>query len=301
MHINTDVLWTKFTHKQTDYLEPLIDDVPYVDMTVRIVPDWNTSVFLDWDPIVPPDDGTGTPAYSVYSSESELGPFTKITQQPITDTSFLTDYQINDSKVYEQYFTVEVEYSDGRRYRSYPATPSQMLPKWHLLRQRDMIRREKILLRKFSGSSAIIYTPKRHGLRCKTCYDPIHEKIMDDHCTECYGTSFEGGYNTGMRTLMQFSSIDPQQTHTYYGESEQIAISAWTINYPLIHPNAIVLREADRRVFKCEGHQGSTEMLTNMQRQNVILRELSRDSIENQLFNKGDAIDVMTQVNHIHH
>jgi hypothetical protein len=56
----------------------------------------------------------------------------------------------------------------------------------------------------------------------------------------------------------------------------------------------------DRRVFIIDGHQGSTEMLTNTQRQNVVLKELGRDAVENKLFNNPNVIDVMPRKPHIH-
>lgn len=292
--------WTSFAI----YRDPLIDPdevIPYIDMTINIIPDWNTSVYLDWQ--APSTDDIIS--YMIYYSENEAGPFLPLTAQPITDLHFFTLWERQDSRVFEQFFTIESIYDDGRKFRSYPTAPSAGLSKWHLLRHRDIIRRERILLDKFVGVETIIFNPKYHGMRCKECWDTEHLKVTNDHCESCYGTSYEGGYDTGMRILMQYTSIDPQSSISYNGRVEPITISAWTISYPLLFPDAIVLRVEDRRLFEVAGHQGSTEMRTNMQRQNVVLQELGRDSIENKLFNligvEGAIQDIMPRKPHVHH
>lgn len=282
-------------------ITPVTGNVKYIEMDVNVVPDWNVSVYLEWVEPSPPDPGVGDISYMVYCSTSELGPFTQLTQQPITDTRFFTYHQIQDSKIYEQYFTIECLYTDGRIYRSIPQSPAVALSRWHQLRHKDIIRREAILLDKFAGVDVTVYTRKWSGLRCRECWDPVNLKINKDHCESCYGIGFEGGYDTGMNTKMQFTSIDQQSAFTYNGVNEPTTISAWALPFPLIHVHAILLRRSDRKLFKVIGHQGSTEMLTNMQRQNFVIKELSRDSVENKLFNRTDTINVMPRKPHVHH
>lgn len=281
-------------------IAPIGVDVEYIEMSVKIIPDWNTSVYIEWLKPDRPDSVVGDPEYLIYYSESELGPFLALTSQPTDNLSFFANWQIQDSKVFEQYFTVECIYPDGKVYRSFPMVPAVGMPNWHRLRQKDIFRRESILLDKFVGIESIIWNPKYTGRRCTECWDKVHLKITNDHCETCYGTSYEGGFDTGMRTKLQYTSIDQQSTVSYQGRIEPITISAWTVAFPLIHPDAIILRVGDRRVFTVEGHQGSTEMLTNTQRQNFVLKELGRDAIENKLFNNTDVIDVMPRKPHNH-
>ncbi len=298
-----NVVWTKFTNSPTDLITPLSSDVVFIDMNVTVVPDWNVSVYLEWEAPVPLDPSVPTDQieYNVYSSSSEYGPFTQISTLPTSNTTFFTNFQVADSKVYEQYFTIESVFSDGTIYRSFPQTPSERLPSFHILRYRDIIRRARILLDRFVGVDSIVYIRKRSGLRCPECWDPTHLKITNDHCEVCYGTSYEGGYDTGMKTKIQYTSVDPRSDYSYIGKQEDIAISAWTIPFPLIHPEAIILRLGDRKIFRCEGHNGSTEMLTNVQRQNFILKELGRDSVENRLFNETDFVEIFSREPHVHH
>lgn len=290
--------WTRFSIPSAPVL--ITKDAEYIDMEITVVPDWNTSLYIKWKPPATPEGVTGDPLYQVYYSESEQGPFLQLSGEPTSDLHFFTKWQNQDSKVFEQYITIECIYDDGSIFRSYPKYPSLQLPKWHILRHRDIIRRESILLRKFVGSESIVWNPKYTGKRCTECWDSFNEKVVDDHCKTCYGTSFEGGFDTGMRTLMQYSSIDPQSKISYQGRIEPVTIQAWTISYPLIQPDSIILRTSDRKLFKVEGHSGSTEILTNIQRQTVMLKELGRDSIEYALFNNTNYIDVMPAKPHVH-
>ena len=294
-----NVGWTQFAI----YREPLIEteDVVYVDMNVRIVPDWNVSIFMEWDPLDNPEGVLGDPLYSIYYSESELGPFLPLTAQPTSSLSFFTTWQVQDSKVFEQFFTIEATYPDGEVFRSQPYVPGNGLPKWHLLRHKDIIRRAAILLDKFVGIETIVFNPKYRGMRCTKCWDPVHLKVTNDHCETCYGMGYEGGYDTGMRTLFQYTAIDASSSIGYQGRVENLIISAWTQPFPIIHSDSILLRMIDRKAFVVEGHQGSTEMMTTMQRQNVVLKELNKDAIENKLFNNTDVIDVAARKKHIHH
>lgn len=298
MFRNTRPTWQRFSPLAA--IVPLREDFEYVEMTVNIVPDWNVSMYIEWEPPVKPEGVLGDPVYTVYYSESEEGPYLQLTKTPITDMQFFIKWQIQDSKVFEQHIVIQSEFPDGTVLRSRPRHPSIQLPKWHILRQKDIFRREKILLQKFVGVESIIWNPKYTGKRCPECWDTTHLKITNDHCEVCYGKGFEGGYDTGMRTMMQYSSIDLQSRVSYQGRVEPNTLSAWTVAYPMIHPDAIVLRTGDRRVFSVDSHQGSTEMRTNLQRQTVILKELGRDSIENKLFGNTNYIDVMPVVPHIH-
>lgn len=292
-NLSWDITWDSFRYAVSDDIPP---DLDYIDMAVKVIPDWGKSVYLEWYPSGDEENVT----YNVYSSESEAGPFIKVTAQPIPDTMYYTDFQINDSKVYEQFFTIEMILENGDKKRTYPSSPSKILSKWHSLRQKDIIRREALLLDKFVGAETIVFVKKRHGTRCSSCWDTRLKKVMQDHCEVCYGTSYEGGYHTGMITKMQYSSIDAVSRYSYQGLVEPINISAWGLPYPILYSNTLLLRLNDRKVFRINGHQGSTEMLTTLQRQNVSITELSRDSVEYRLFDREDLVEVFPRKPHIH-
>lgn len=294
-----NVSWKKFTKDVVDYIDPVDSAAEFVDMNVTITPDWNVSVQISWEPY------SGGPAekveYMVYCAQSEAGPYTRITAQPIEDTFYLTDYAIQDSKIYEQYFIVECLYANGEKFKSWPSTPSQPLNRWHTLRYRDISRRERILLEKFVGIETRVFVPKHGTLRCKDCWDTFAKRVLNDHCETCYGTSYEGGYNRGMRMLLQYTSVDPQHQAGYQGSVEPVRISAWTTPIPIVPPHSILLRVPDRKAFRVEAHQGSTEYHTNMMRQSLIIDELAKGRVEYKLFGETDIVDLTPYKPHVHH
>lgn len=274
------VSWNYFTSK-SEVFEP-----DFRDFNIKMVPTWGRDVFLEWE-----DLGK---SYNVYSCDTESGPYQKLTAVPITQNFYRAPSR-QDRKAYEELFMVEVV----GEFKSKPIAPGVVLPKFHFLRQKDIIRREAILLDKFVGVDSIIFTPKIRGNRCPHCWDPRLNKVVKDHCEHCYGTSFEGGYHIGAKTKLSYAPIDPVMQASYIGNQEDIMTSAWGLNYPLIQPHAMVLRLPDRRVFRVEGHRGSTEMLTTMQRQTVALKELSKDRVEYKLF-EAQYQDVFKREPHKH-
>lgn len=271
----------------------------HIEMDVTVTPDWNTSVYLEWT--APRSIDPTDLEYIVYTSASEFGDQVALTSSPISDTHLLVNREDTYSKVFRNFYTIEVITPGGEIFRSFPKSPGTGLPRWHQLRHKDIIRRESILLDKFTGAESIVFNRKRSGVRCPSCWDHTHKKVMHDHCEVCYGTSFKGGYETGVNTKLQYLSIDPQSQMSYIGREEPITLSAWTINIPLLHPHSIVLRKGDRKAFRIEGSQGNTELLTNVQKQTVVLKELSKDSIEYKLFNNDCVVDLPLTVPHVHH
>ena len=299
MHICTNITWHSFTFSEPDYDTPEIISSELMDMEMKVIPDWNVSIYMEWCPPKELEDEELT--YMIYYSESEYGPFIQLTQQPLKEERFFTYWQVQDSKVFEQYFTVEILTESGKKYHTPPHTPMTYVSPWHRLRSADIMRREGILLDKFLGIDTIVFIRKWRGRRCAYCWDPVHKKVFNDHCEHCYGVGFESGYGTGIRTKLQYSGIDTQVQFAYNGTQEPVTTSAWGLPFPMIHPDSIVLRMGDRRIFRVEGLQGGTEMLTNVQRQSLILRELSRDAVENKLFNRKDVINVPVRPPHVHH
>ena len=302
MAITTDITWQTFTIDTPVTIvmpEPGIKIATPVNMSIKVVPDWNKSIYLEWNPPESLMDEELT--YRVFYSESEYGPFSLLTKQPLKDERFFTYWQVQDSKVFEQFFTIEITNESGEVFSSPAVTPMTYVSPWHQRRAADIMRREGILLDKFTGIDTIVFVRKWRGKRCSHCWDPVHKKVFNDHCEYCYGVGYEGGYGTGMRTKLQYSGIDTEVRFSYNGTQEPVTTSAWGLPFPMIPPDAIVLRMGDRRIFRVDSLQGGTEMLTNVQKQSIVLKELSRNSIENNLFNRKDIIHIPVRPNHVHH
>jgi len=77
---------------------------------------------------------------------------------------------------------------------------------------------EWVLFRRHNGVRLVILKRKTWGTRCTDCYDSLTRATTKEHCSTCYGTSFEGGYwdpvvtygriNTPKNVTAQTSSRD---------------------------------------------------------------------------------------------
>lgn len=94
-----------------------------------------------------------------------------------------------------------------------------------------------------------IYQKKRFGQKC-SCWDDIRKQRKKDVCTECYNTSFVGGYYEGIKTEMSYLSTDSslQQLISQTDVGEQASpIQIWIKNLPLVQPGDIIVDNLNRR------------------------------------------------------
>lgn len=246
-------------------------------MEVFVFPDWFESVRIEWSPSAAwaPFD----PKYNVYRSESQEGNYELLTSSPISNNFLTSSENWNSSKFDNEWWIVEVILNNGSRLKTKPITSQAYRGTFQNNRAREINRREWVLLRKFSGMTASIMRRKKHGQRCPTCWDEVSKKVTVDHCPDCYGVGFTDGYFSGMVTKIQFDARIENQQYSYFGKFEANQIGAWTIAYPDIQPNDLLIRHGDLKIYRVEQIQ-NTELLGNPVRQIMRVTELSKDKIE---------------------
>lgn len=221
----------------------------------------------------------GSCKFDVYRSENNTGPWTKLTPAPISGTFFKDVSSMAFSKFKNQWYIVECILPNNRRVQGIPVTWQNKRNKWVDIRAKEIERRETLLLEKFTGVRSIIFRKKNYGMRCTQCWNPSIEKVTQDHCPSCLGTSFEGGYFEGFETLFQFDQTPNEANLDYRGAIEANVIAAWTISFPDIEVFDLVLRVPDWRMFRVDKIM-STELQTVGVRQLLSLTELAKESIE---------------------
>ncbi len=225
----------------------------------------------------------GSCTFNVFQSETEYGPWTKLTQSPITGNYLKIPSSGFNSKFSNGYLVVEAtRTSNNAKVRSKPTTIVNTHSTWVGLRAKEITRREWLLLDKFSGVESLVFKRRNFGKRCSECWDPLSEKVIKDHCDTCLGTSFEGGYFPGYSTKIQYEPTPNNTALTYSGRVEPNTIPAWTVNFPEITTLDVILRVPDWRIYRVDAVL-TTELQSIPLRQLLSLTELSKESIEFQL------------------
>lgn len=221
----------------------------------------------------------GNCLFDVYRAETNAGPWIKITPTPINSNFFKDTTTMDFSKFMQGWYIVECELPDGRRIQGLPTTWENKRTNWVEIRAKEIQRREMLLLTKFTGVETYLFRRKHYGMRCTNCWNPTIEKVTQDHCPVCLGTSFEGGYFPGFKTLIQYEPTPNDSNFRYQGREEQNTSPAWTVAYPSIEVFDVVLRVPDWKLYRVD-HILQTELQTVPVRQVLSLTELAKESIE---------------------
>jgi hypothetical protein len=254
-------------------------------ITVKFYPIWYKQVTMEWS--IPASWGACT--FNVYKSANGDGPFEQVNQTPITGTFFKDLTTEAFSKFGRDFYVVEVILPSGQTTRS-PASSWQKIRRKDVeLKALDIQRREYLLLSKYTGVESLVFSRRTYGKRCLLCWNPTTERVMNDACPSCLGTSFEGGYFPGISSFIQYEPTPNSVTLTYFGKFEPNQIGAWTISYPEINPHDLIVRLSDWKVYRVEAIQ-STELLTVSVRQIMQITELDKESVEYQLITKDPTV-----------
>jgi hypothetical protein len=236
--------------------------------TGRLFPSWFSATSLVWYP----DPTWVSPRYDVYRSESPEGPWVKLTNVAIPDTQYSDATTKLASKYQHDYYVVQVWQGGVSRGFSAPITHENVLSPWHFKRKQEINRREWIILSRFNGVESIVLKRVQHGkygYRCSRCWDDVRKLILDDFCPVCYGTTWQGGYYKGIRTLLNYDSVVEADAPTDEGRVEPATLQAWTIAYPNLSANDLVIHVPDRRVYR-------VDVVQNTVLQTVTVRQICR-------------------------
>jgi hypothetical protein len=227
-------------------------------------------------------DHWGACKFDVYKSESDVGPWAKITDAPI-DSNFFKDINShNYSKYMKGWYIVECRLPDGRRIQGPATSWENKRSNWVELRAKEIERRAALLLEKFTGVRTLVFRRRHFGARCPECWDFQTEKVTKDHCKTCLGTGFKGGYFPGFETLFQYDGGQEGTSFQEQGRVETSNSTAWTVGDPHVEDHDVILRVPDFKLYRVEGVE-ATKLQTKLVRQVVTLVELEKESIEFEL------------------
>jgi len=97
---------------------------------------------------------------------------------------------------------------------------------------------------------------KHYGLRCSTCYDPYTSRQKKTHCSECYDTTFIGGYYKPVHGYVEVVSPDETVFYSVMGKDKNYNTVMITANYCWLQPGDIVavVSTGKRYVIRVNSH-----------------------------------------------
>lgn len=96
----------------------------------------------------------------------------------------------------------------------YYSDPEPILGKWNrhdYLLAKDIVRREFVRLKKFTGTQGLYLGRKQWGTACNNCLDELTGMPTQAHCTVCYGTGYIGGYYTPVEFWVTEDTINMRE------------------------------------------------------------------------------------------
>lgn len=255
---------------------------------IEVYPDWYRTIRLSWE--VPSE--WGEVVFNVYASQHELGPFQKLNPTPLVGTFFSDTATEEYGKFANGFYKVEAILLDRGKARLYsePTTWRPYQRRWVTLRASEIQRRENWLLTKFAGIKTYYFRKKRYGKRCPLCWDKRTETVQDDRCPVCLGTSFVGGYFDPAIVYFQYETTPNSREFQYFGTFEPNQIGVWTLSFPELSPEDIIIRDGDWNLYEIVQVM-STELQGNKVRQMASVSQLAKKDVEYQLMQRVPKAD----------
>lgn len=252
-----------------------------------------SAVFLQWNI---ESDETGVHLVDVFRAGAPNGPWEQIADSLRDAYSYLDDkfnlplpQRPTDvieglhffSLSRDVYYKVTVTPPSGNANAfSSVATPVEPgLDRRTRLFKRKILRDETIAFRALNGIQLVVLKRKHWGTRCRSCYDDGLREGTMEHCAECFGTTFEGGYWTAVLIRGRRSPGPVQTQMSAHGDAEVKKVSFIVLDFPHLEQNDLIIdiRRNDRFLVE---NVVATELKTVMVHQTVTASLIARSAVE---------------------
>lgn len=153
------------------------------------------------------------------------------------------------------FYRVKLITGDGKVYLSKPVTAYGKINLEKLFIYREMLRKEAMTLKRFSGIAGILLRVRRYGPICSNCVDPTLREVSNSQCEICYGTGILGGYAPPVYGVFIDTSFEPTVEHVEHesmtGMQDEAAIlpGRMAALYPVQTRDVWINDAADKRYY----------------------------------------------------
>jgi hypothetical protein len=147
------------------------------------------------------------------------------------------------------------------------------------LLRRKILREEYILLKKLAGIEFALLKRKHYGIRCPSCYDSRTREVTKSHCSDCYGTSWEGGYHNQVNILGRRKTSQVMAEVTPQAKMETNLTRIQFLDFPRIDEEDIIVEKTHDRRYLVKSRY-FTFLKTIPVHQTIMVSELERQAVE---------------------
>jgi hypothetical protein len=177
----------------------------------QLVPLYPHRIYFQWDLINPTEPGTYL--FQIERAGSSDGPWEMLEasyqngynyiddlrhQPQLPDNGNVNTYGL-DKQIYYRVTVIPPSGCQNGAQTEPHGLYKTLLPPVQAGLRRRLLHDERIVLRSHNGVPLVLLKRRRWGTRCPVCYDDLTRAVTRESCPTCYGTSFVGGYWTGIR------------------------------------------------------------------------------------------------------
>lgn len=223
--------------------------------------------------------------FTIQFGFSPDGPWENLNNIPVENAYlFFSSLPFLVDKSRNLYFRVKFVAGTGtnaKTFYSHIRTPYTDLSREEFLLAADIMRRELLQLKNFSGSKCFLWIKSNNGAKCNKCLDPITKDVLLQNCEFCFGTGIYPPYYGPYLMWLNFSPYKNEKgmSPDGLGERQPVIFECTCIGVPVFHSGDIVVDLSSDKRYEIFAVQSLFEIRRFTVLQKLVIKELPITSI----------------------
>lgn len=218
-----------------------------------------TAAEVTWE-IVPTEEPLIHTRFHVLRSESPEGPYVDVSGPLVNGFSFIDHVNLKQKlntiswRIRSDHVPtgVSVTYPNGNPSEAFIFHPNMDRASIEGNFDQDffaleIVRRNNLLLRRFTGRLLAYFPVKAQGARCPQCWDNLKKRTNSSACTNCYGTGYMGGYYNQINVFIDVNPSPNLVQLSNFGKLEVNNTVMFMSNFPIAKPSDLIVEPTNRR------------------------------------------------------
>jgi hypothetical protein len=203
----------------------------------------NTYLRVQWE-TGQTDEDLDSIEITVYRSNSPDGEFIQVSQ-PLFN---IFDYIDRDVNLFSKHrkFWYKVRARNVTTDRTVEIGPAILEAVPDLIGLEE-IRRNNLVLKRFTGSESAVFLRRTYGQHCGSCWDYAKSRKTRSNCRECFNTGFEYGFYSQVNAYVNFNPSAEDVQLLEPGKIQPENTVGWMSNFPLMSPEDVIVEVTNER------------------------------------------------------